>query len=266
MPAKLEAEQKSLLKIFSDDYLFYIPDYQRPYAWTTEQTSELLDDLLYAIKDNNTETKNKQLDELPPYFLGSIVIIKDTDHGPVEVVDGQQRLTTLTILLCVLRELSEDLDLGTELDEYVRQVPKKTKGTEELFRITLRERDRDFFQKNIQTRSELLNFIKEDNIKRKDSRQRMFENTKYLYEKLSKLDSERRDMLVMFIIQHCFLVVVSASDRNSAYRIFSVLNDRGLDLSPTDILKAYIIGGMDEKSRAKYAEALGRYRGGTWSR
>ena len=58
----------------------------------------------------------------------------------------------------------------------------------------------------------------------------------------------------MFLVQRCYLVVVSASDRNSAYRIFSVMNDRGLDLSPTDILKADIIGTMPDAIRTTYTD------------
>ncbi|MYF74056.1 MAG: DUF262 domain-containing protein [Gemmatimonadetes bacterium] len=98
MPATIEATELQLLDVFSDKYIFNIPPYQRPYAWTTEQTGELLDDLLYAMG------RIEQMNEAPPYFLGSIVIIKKEKENPLaEVIDGQQRLTTLTILLCVLR-------------------------------------------------------------------------------------------------------------------------------------------------------------------
>ena len=73
----IKAEEKQLGKIFSDDYLFEIPDYQRPYAWTTEQTGELLDDLLTTMDADGDS-----------YFLGSIVLIKDPDKAPAQVVDG----------------------------------------------------------------------------------------------------------------------------------------------------------------------------------
>ena len=102
MKQTLEATQKELKRIFSDDYLFRIPPYQRPYAWTREQTSELLDDLLTAM-DSDVD-----LDEVPPYFLGSVVLIKDPTDAEAQVVDGQQRLTTITILFCILREMSSD--------------------------------------------------------------------------------------------------------------------------------------------------------------
>ena len=87
-----------------------------------------------------------------------------------------------------------------------------------------------------------------------DSQQRMFENVKYLWDELQKLDENRRDTLERFIVRRCYLVVVEASDQSSAYRIFSVMNDRGLDLSPTDILKAHIIGKIDENLRSDYTD------------
>ena len=93
----------------------------------------------------------------------------------------------------------------------------------------------------------------------------MFENAGHLWKQLSKLDNGERDRLVEFIIRRCFLVIVSASDQNSAYRIFKVMNDRGLDLSPTDILKAEIIGAIDDEHRTRFTkkwesieEGLGR--------
>lgn len=258
MPETIQARELPLLDVFSDKYVFNIPPYQRPYAWTTDETGELFDDIMYAM--NGYE----QVDDTPPYFLGSIVIIKSPDESQAEVVDGQQRLTTLTILLCVLRDLSAG-DMKEEIDSYVRQRGMKSKGTTDIFRITLRELDEDFFRKTIQMPHKLQRFLKEGALKRTDSRQRMFENAELLWKKLSKLNDDERDRLVEFIIRRCFLVIVSASDRNSAYRIFKVMNDRGLDLSPTDILKAEIIGAMDDSYRTGFTnkwesieEELGR--------
>jgi uncharacterized protein with ParB-like and HNH nuclease domain len=96
----IEASEKPILEIFCDKYLVRIPSYQRPYASTTEQTGELLDDILTASGDHG------EVVEQSPYFLGSIVLIKDPQKAEADVVDGQQRLTTLTILLCVLRDLA----------------------------------------------------------------------------------------------------------------------------------------------------------------
>ena len=102
MRETLRANEQPISKIFSDGYAFSIPRYQRPYAWTTEQVGELLDDLQYAARQGGGD-----IGSYPPYFLGSVVLIKDPEKPDAEVVDGQQRLTTLTILLCVMRELAD---------------------------------------------------------------------------------------------------------------------------------------------------------------
>ena len=88
---KIQAGEHPIGDIFSDDYRFTIPRYQRPYTWTTEQAGEMFDDLLAA-------SSNKlSLEDTDPYFLGSIVLVKAENDPQAEVVDGQQRLTTLTI-------------------------------------------------------------------------------------------------------------------------------------------------------------------------
>ena len=248
MKQTIEAKEQELKRIFSDDYLFKIPAYQRPYAWTTEQVTELLDDLLTAMGNDG------EMEEVSPYFLGSIVLIKNAHHALSQVVDGQQRLTTLTILFCVLRELSDENDARTNLDKYICEKGDKFAGAEDRFRLSLRERDRCFFRSKVQSVGQLSGFLKQNKKTLTDSQQRVYENAEYLWTELSNLGQIRRDRLTMFLVQRCYLVVVSASDRNSAYRIFSVMNDRGLDLSPTDILKADIIGGMSEKIRPKYTD------------
>ncbi len=96
MPANIHRQARSIEKIFSDDYSFSIPLYQRPYSWTDENTRELLLDLLNATPSAGEEASTD------PYFLGSIVLIKG-DLPYSEIIDGQQRLTTLTMLLAALR-------------------------------------------------------------------------------------------------------------------------------------------------------------------
>ena len=248
MSETIEAKELDLSRIFSNDYRFEIPDYQRPYAWTTEQVDELLDDLDYAIGDGiNIQDK-------APYFLGSIVIIKKAKKRLAHIVDGQQRITTLTILLCVLRELSSDQEFQVALTQCIREQSNVVLGIVGRFRLRVRKRDTAFFQNNIQEIGRLSDFLQSPPLGMSDSQKRMYENAKYLWTKLSQRSDERRNTLAQYIVQRCYLVVVSTSDQSSAYRIFSVLNDRGLDLSPTDILKADIIGGLDEHIRTEYTE------------
>ena len=106
----IRGSEYPIKKIFSDDFVFTIPLYQRAYAWTTEESEDLFQDLMRAMDGGEEE-----IDDLAPYFLGSIVLIKD-DELDAKVVDGQQRLTTLTMLLAVLRSLikSENADALTD--------------------------------------------------------------------------------------------------------------------------------------------------------
>ena len=246
---EINAGEFPIIGIFNDNYRFEIPNYQRPYAWTTEQSGELLDDLLHAtegIPDSNSVSKAS------PYFMGSIVVIKDGDDPLAQVVDGQQRITTLTIMLCILRELAKNEQFGNDLHAYIRKEDELVAGITGHYRLTVRQHDKRFFQNKIQAKKALGKFVEDKHTGLTDSRRRMFENAKHLWNALSGLDDTQRSILASFIVRRCFLVVVSTSNQESAYRIFSVMNDRGLDLSPTDILKAQIIGPMDEQDKDEY--------------
>lgn len=254
----LKAAEKPILDIFCDKYLFSIPAYQRPYAWTTEQAGELLDDIRTACGVTGA------IPDASPYFLGSIVLIKDPQKPEADVVDGQQRLTTLTILLSVLRDLAST-EIANSIHSYLCQTGDLLKGTTDVFRLTLRERDADFFRRTIQERGATANLPDARTVS--DARARMVENAKFLRARLAELSDEERLRLAMYINQRCYLVVVAASDQDSAFRIFSVLNSRGLDLSPADILKAEIIGALPADKQDQYTtrwedteDGLGRER------
>jgi hypothetical protein len=263
----IEAAEKPVLDIFCDKYLFRVPTYQRPYAWTIEQTSELLDDITTACGETGDVTNQS------PYFLGSVVLIKDPQKPEADVVDGQQRLTTLTILLSVLRDLA-DAAIARAIHNYICQTGDPIKGTSDVFRLTPRERDADFFRMNIQADGKTTGLP--NSRQYKDARARMIENAEFLRGRLKDRPAEARRRLTMYIAQRCYLVIVAASDQESAFRIFAVLNSRGLDLSPADILKADIVGALpptaqekynttwedleDELGRAKFAELFSHIR------
>lgn len=251
MPETIEAKELPLRDIFDDRFLFRIPEYQRPYAWTTEETSDLLDDLKHAASAVMSE--NADVEEASPYFLGSIVIVKEGNSSKADIVDGQQRITTLTILFCVLRDLASQ-DKVMTIQNYIRQKDDEFARVVGDFRLSVRERDKEFFQSHVQEIGKLQNFLAHPPENLSDSQRRMLENAKYLWDQVSRLDENQRNALTTFLVLQCYLVVVSTSDHSSAYRIFSVLNDRGLDLSPTDILKARIIGGMVKDTQDRYTE------------
>lgn len=241
--AEIKASEQNLNSVFSNDYFFEIPMYQRPYSWEEEQVSALLDDLLKA----------KERDDKSPYFLGSIVLVKNEGNPQSDVIDGQQRLTTISMLFCVLRELAEG-NIKNSLDSRVRETGDILEGTKDRFRVSLRERDRKFFQEKVQKSGALAQFLEMDKANFSDSQERIYENAKYLYREMSELDEKERTDFAIYVGQQCYLVVVATSDVSSAYRIFSVMNDRGLDLSPTDILKADLIGKIADNEQQAYGD------------
>ncbi|MBD2538318.1 DUF262 domain-containing protein [Coleofasciculus sp. FACHB-SPT36] len=253
---KIQATEYPIQKVFSNDFVFTIPLYQRPYAWTTEQAGELLQDLIVSLGDGN-----EPIDDINPYFLGSIVLIK-ADKPDAQVVDGQQRLSTLTILLSALRTLVQP-QYANALTKLLYEEGNPILGTHNRYHLTLAKRDADFFKEYIQDEGGISKL--ESSTALSDSRKNIKENALLFLKKLEKLSESQRVRLVQFIITRCFLVVVSTPDLESAYRIFSVLNGRGLDLSLPDILKAEIIGQIPDAQKEAYTckwediqEKLGR--------
>ncbi|MCC7570930.1 DUF262 domain-containing HNH endonuclease family protein [Candidatus Micrarchaeota archaeon] len=241
-------KQFPLSEIFSDSFDFIIPSYQRPFSWTVEQAGELYSDLLSSWRANENEE----------YFLGSIVLIK-AEHNPrAEVVDGQQRLTTLTMLLAAIATRFGD-ERQASLLKRLRGQGDALEGRRDRPRLTLRERDAEFFS-NVQR----LNFEAIDNaddarlsdaqinIKRicAEFRRRIDEDFPFEDE-----DNEKLFSFARYVNNKSYIVGVSTPNEDSAFRVFTVLNSRGLDLRPSDLLKASLIGNLDEEERERYTES-----------
>jgi uncharacterized protein with ParB-like and HNH nuclease domain len=259
----LSAQETPLHKVFSDDFLFTIPSVQRPYSWTTDEAGELLDDLLNFINQYHiTEQNISNINE--PYFLGSIVLVKQ--DGPTsEVLDGQQRLTTLTILLAALRDFLGE-EYAYEIEGLIVQKGSKIRNIEDTYRLRLRNKDNDFFKNYIQEKNAIQK-LSSDMIVKTDSQKAIRDNALYFIEKFNDLDQETVKILPGVIATLCYIVVVSTPNFDSAFRIFTVLNDRGLDLLSSDIFKAQVIGDIPKHEQDFYTNkweevevSLGRER------
>jgi hypothetical protein len=253
MAKTLEAHDKLIREIFEGSYQFEIPDYQRPYAWTTEQAGELFDDLVSAMRDARVAGSSSQ------YFLGSIVLIKNDRESKSSVVDGQQRLSTLTMLFAVLREAMPQA--ADDITDFLYKKGKVSLGEKNEYRLTAREEDAYFFRINIQEPGGIAQLVVSTD-RLKDSQLRYRENATLLLTKARALPADDLIELWKFLANDCSLVVISTPDLEAAYRIFSVLNNRGLDLAPIDIIKAQVLGLIrttagDIKSRA-YAKEWSR--------
>lgn len=249
MTKKISGSEYPLSKIFSSDFEFTIPRYQRPYAWQQEQAQDLFDDL----KDFAEAAPNEG------YFLGSVVLIKEDGKPHSEVIDGQQRLTTLTILLAVLvdflsGESDEDAEQKKNLKTYVIEPGNKWEDLSAKPRLTLRERDNDFFRKHVQEwRLDELEGLDASSLE-SEAQRNIQANTAYFRRAVSQTYGKDEAALVRFIqflLGRCFLIAVATPNRESAFRVFSVMNSRGMELQPTDIIKADIVGTVAEADQTK---------------
>jgi hypothetical protein len=248
---KIDAKEKAIRDVLHRDYAFSVPPYQRPYSWGKDEARTLLSDLLAASASFNV---GMSANLVTPYFLGSIVVIKQENQPDAQIIDGQQRLTTLALLISVLRTLFPDEKRKATFGELVLEQGDPLIGTVDRCRLVLRERDHSFFETNF------LRHPKIDHLggllagKLSDPQRHLAENAQTLQIDLSSLDEPRRESLAAFLLQHTYLVVVSTASLESAFRIFSVLNDRGLDLTVADILKSEIIGRLPPASQESYVE------------
>ena len=246
MSNKITGQEYPLSKIFSSDFDFQIPPYQRPYAWTETEASELFDDLYDSYKRNQTED----------YFLGSIVLIKEENKPYAEVIDGQQRLTTLTILLASIADQATG-DVRAEFLDYIKEPGKKTLGLPAKPRLALRKTDKEFFFEYIQSlQFNKLFDLQKDQLKT-EAQEHIQKNARlFISRMIDKFSGDQQDILGFgsFIVRNCYLVAVSSPSKTSAFRVFSVLNNRGLDLLPSDIIKADVIGKISPAKQNKYTE------------
>lgn len=246
MGSKITGKEYPISKVFSQEFDFYIPEYQRPYAWTEEETETLFDDLY--------EFYQKEPDD--NYFLGSIVLIKEDEKPQAKVIDGQQRLTTLTILLAVI---ASDLtgENRNNCNKYLREPGNDLEGLAPLPRLHLREKDQDFFSKYIQNigLTQLIELDAEG--LPNESQQHIKLNCEVLVKKMDNAFGKDEKNIIgfcNFLVTRCYLVAVCCLNDQSAFRVFSVMNSRGLNLMPVDIIKSEIIGAMPEQDRRYYTE------------
>ncbi len=240
MSIKIKGSESAIKDIFCEKFDFHIPPYQRPYAWTEEEAVTLFTDLYDFLQDEGEDNN---------YFLGSIVLEKEDDEKPFsQVIDGQQRLTTLTILLSVLISKFNNAETRTAFEKYIRQPADISQGLSAKPRLELRPKDKDFFKQYIQNMDFKSLFSKQISNLADDAQKNIYKNALAFSKKIDDTLKSEEEKITFgrFIINNCYLVVVTTSSRESAFRVFSVMNNRGLDLLATDIIKSDVIGVIND--------------------
>lgn len=246
---KIEANKEVLQKVFSQDFWFVIPEYQRSYVWQKDNVSELLDDLIFAFE-------NKPENE---YFLGSLVLKRkdNNEFSEYEVLDGQQRLTTFFMLIAVMRDLLQDEDYKNTLQSMIYQKENKLKRIPSRQRITYEIRDnveefiKQFIISKNGTLSEELNEkAEENNISIANMAIAMLTMRDMLREK------DNLEEFAGFLLNNALFIYVSTDNTEDAFRLFTILNNRGIPLTSADILKSSNIGKIKDKDEVKKYAAI----------
>jgi uncharacterized protein with ParB-like and HNH nuclease domain len=217
---------------------FKVPAYQRSYAWEIDHVDALLNDIREAI--NNKERE---------YFLGSIVVTLG-DGGRYEVVDGQQRLTTISLVIAAIKEIfnkDEDHEVVISVkSDFLANTDRRTKEREP--KLILNEVDNEIYQDLIE------GFDLVDPKKaRRQSHKRLVAAAKrcinYLEDicRKSKDSEEELHSWLDYIESSLKIIVVTAPDDSNAFVIFETLNDRGLELAISDLVKNYLFHKSGEK-------------------
>ena len=235
--SKLNIDQKSVKALFSEKKAdFLIPDYQRPYAWGEKECQTLWDDLfLFAFPDNDCDKFKSDSDE---YFLGPIVTFKN-DDGKLEIIDGQQRLTTLMLLLRAFYEKYGSMknDKAVKTSKFIEQCIWKTDEFGDPDKSALKIDSEVATDKE---KSEFLNILKTGTVS--DCEKSSYANNyRFFQQKIVDFLNTYPDWFSFFpirIMNNCILLPIEAESQDTALRIFSTLNDRGKPLSDADIFKA----------------------------
>lgn len=242
---KLDARLDGIGHLLSDRYI-QVPPYQRAYSWTDEQVEDLLKDLSDAIRERSAE-----------YFLGTVVLTTNKD-GPHAVIDGQQRLATASIMICAIRNYFYsvgDAQRGDSLhSEFLSRVDRRDLA--EVPHLKLMPGDNVFYERAILAKptgdakaggGKVVQKTLPPSQARLESAFKIA--TRYVRQLADQTKEPTKVLLdwIEFLEKKGKVIVVEVNDEASAYTIFEVLNDRGLDLSVADLLKNYLFRAAEDR-------------------
>lgn len=235
--SKLNIDQKTISNLFSDKRAdFLIPDYQRPYAWTRDECETLWDDLKsFAFPNDTSADFDSENDE---YFLGPIVTFKNSD-GKQEIIDGQQRLTTVMLLLRAFYSKFETAQ-DDEIVETRKLIARCIWKTDEVGRPVFDRLKIDSEVASDDDKDEFLTILETGKADEK-MRSRYADTFRFFSEKIIDFIDKTPMWTYYFplrILNNVIMLPIEAESQDTALRIFSTLNDRGLPLSDADIFKS----------------------------
>lgn len=231
---------------------YQIDYYQREYRWETKHLEELITDLVDRFVYNYDEAHDRETDgpNYGHYFLGPIIL--SHKNGQLFIVDGQQRLTTLTLLLIYLQHLQKKIELDdpVKLDDYICSTVRGRQS----FNLQVPERKKAI--------DALYNNLPFDPTDEMESVLNIFARYQEL-EELFPEDLKKEHALLLFIdwlLYNVDLVEIIAYSDEEAYTIFETMNDRGLSLNSTEMLKGYLLANIESNEKKNVANDLWKER------
>ncbi|MCQ2323707.1 MAG: DUF262 domain-containing protein [Paludibacteraceae bacterium] len=236
--SKLNVDQKTIKDLLSNNKAdFLIPDYQRPYAWDAEKECQTLweDIFTFAFPDDDFEKFDRATAE---YYLGPIVTFKN-DNNQMEIIDGQQRLTTIMLLLRAFYSRFDKMKdaQSQKLKEIIGRCIWKTNEFDEPDMAQLK------IDSEVATDNDKVEFLSilKDGLAPTNMKSRYAENFRFFLQKIEEFVNSYPayfPYLPSRILNNCILLPIEADMQDTALRIFSTLNNRGKALSDADIFKA----------------------------
>lgn len=234
----MKADATTLLGFFEENQnnQFIIPIYQRLYSWKKEQCEQLWDDII-KIGGN---------DKMNGHFIGSILYVRDdnTHSSPLLIIDGQQRLTTITLLLIALRNRSsEEVEI---LEKFSRKkvesyLINSDKDGDKKFRLILSESDKDT----------LLSLIDKDRRKPSEPSLKIVENFK-LFEKWISENTDKLETIFKGLEKLMIVWIALKKEKDDPQLIFESMNSKGIDLTQADLIRNYIVMEMEVEKQEDF--------------
>jgi uncharacterized protein with ParB-like and HNH nuclease domain len=239
---RIESRNLSIADLFK--YFYSVPDFQREYVWEKDNVNKLIEDITLELYDEN------DLVEEAEYFLGSIVVFLD-ESGISQLIDGQQRLTTIYLTFCVIRDYLIELgEPSQSIEGFIAGVSQDIETGKDVhnYKLTLQYGDGSEVLKDIA--SGKLDVIKIDT-KKSASVKRIVEAYQAIYDFLSDRFVQDADLIRKFssnFSQKVKLIKIETPNLKNALKVFETINARGVGLSSLDLLKNYLFISISQKS------------------
>lgn len=236
---KIEATDTSINALLKDQK-FYIDYFQREYRWQEKHIKLLVEDLTTTfLKSYNPTDKRSSIANYQNYYLGPVVFSVNPDNGKKSIIDGQQRITSITLLLVHLNHLQSEHKKQVSISELIfseRYGEKSFNMTDELREPCLKS------------------LFEEGSYEVKDNDDETVSNMVDRYEDIAESFPEEltQDALPYFIdwfVENVVIVEITAYSDENAYTIFETMNDRGLNLTPSEMLKGYVLSRITDSNQ-----------------